>query len=117
VAIAERGHHIRVPVVVGGHSLGHAEYAGLRFLAPGRVSNLSQPFVLTNTGTENCVLQGYPTRLQGWQDGRWQQMNFTQGTYFIQEDPSPGPVELAPAAQAELIIGTEDACRTRQPSN
>jgi hypothetical protein len=72
--------------------------------------NLSQPFVLTNTGTENCVLQGYPTQLQGWQNGRWQQLKFTEGTFFIQEDSSPSPVELAPGAQAELIIGTGDTC-------
>ena len=72
--------------------------------------NLSQPFVLTNTGTGSCVLQGYPIRMQGWQNGRWQQLKFTEGTFFIQEDPSPSPVELAPGAQAELIIGTEDAC-------
>ncbi|HEY5455316.1 MAG TPA: hypothetical protein VIJ96_07590 [Acidothermaceae bacterium] len=72
--------------------------------------NLSQPFVLTNTGTDNCMLQGYPSRLQGWQGGRWQELNFTKGTFFIQEDPAPSPVELAPGAQAELIIGTDDAC-------
>jgi hypothetical protein len=72
--------------------------------------NLSQPFVLTNTGAGDCALQGYPTRLRGWQNGRWQQLNFAEGTFFIQEDPSPSPVELAPGAQAELIIGTDDAC-------
>ena len=72
--------------------------------------NLSQPFVLTNTGAGNCVLQGYPSRLQGWQDGRWQDLRFTQGTYFLEEDPTPSPVELAPGGQAELILGTEDAC-------
>jgi len=72
--------------------------------------NLSQPFVLTNTGTESCVLQGYPTRLQGWQSGRWQELNFTEGTFFIQEDPSPSSVELAPGAQAELIVSTGDTC-------
>ena len=72
--------------------------------------NLSQPFVLTNTGTESCVLQGYPIRLQGLHDGRWQQLNFTEGTFFIEEDASPSPVQLAPGAQAELIIGTADAC-------
>jgi hypothetical protein len=72
--------------------------------------NLSQPFVLTNTGAEDCVLQGYPTRLQGWQDGRWQQLTFTKGTFFIEEEPSPSPVQLAPGGQAELIIGTDDAC-------
>jgi hypothetical protein len=73
-------------------------------------SNMSQPFVLTNIGTESCVLLGYPTRLQGWQDGRWQQLNFTKGTFFIEEDPSPRPVQLAAGAHAELIIGTDDAC-------
>ena len=72
--------------------------------------NLSHPFVLTNTGTETCVLQGYPTRVEGWQDGRWQQLNFTKGTFFIQEDPTPSPAELAPGGHAELIIGTSDHC-------
>ncbi len=72
--------------------------------------NLSQPFVLTNTGSSNCILQGYPVRLQGWQGDRWQQLNFTKGTFFIQEDPSPSPVQLTPGAQAELIIGTGDTC-------
>ena len=72
--------------------------------------NVSQPFVLTNTGNASCVLQGYPTRLQGWQDGRWNQLTFTQGTFFLQEDPSPRPIELGPGARAELIVGTDDAC-------
>ena len=72
--------------------------------------NVSLPFSLTNAGTETCVLQGYPSRLLGWQRGRWHQLNFTQGTYFIEEDPAPSPVQIAPGAQAELIIGTEDAC-------
>ena len=66
--------------------------------------------MLTNTGTEDCVLQGYPSRLQGWQNGRWHQLSFTRGTFFIQEDPVPSAVQLAPGAQAELILGTEDAC-------
>ncbi len=73
-------------------------------------NNVSQPFSLTNTGSAGCVLQGYPSRVQGWQDGRWQDLRFTQGTAFIQEDPSPSPVDLAPGGQAELILGTEDAC-------
>jgi hypothetical protein len=81
-----------------------AEFVG------GATNNVSQPFVLTNTGNAGCVLQGYPSRLQGWQDGRWLQLTFTRGTFFIQEDATPSPVELAPGAQAELIIGTEDAC-------
>ena len=81
--------------------------AGFGGAAAGNVSN---PFVLTNTGSAGCVLQGYPSRLQGWQDGRWQDLRFTQGTFFIEEDPSPSPVDLAPGGQAELILGTEDAC-------
>jgi hypothetical protein len=72
--------------------------------------NVSEPFVLTNAGTQNCVLQGYPSGLQGWQNGRWHQLTFTKGTFFIQEDAVPSAVELAPGAQAELILGTEDAC-------
>jgi len=72
--------------------------------------NVSQPFVLTNTGSASCMLQGYPSRLQGWREGRWQDLTFTQGTYFIEEDPTPSSVELAPGGQAELILGTDDAC-------
>jgi Protein of unknown function (DUF4232) len=79
--------------------------------------NVSNPFVLTNTGRNTCVLQGYPSRVQGWQDGRWQDLRFSQGTFFIDEDPSPSPVELAPGGQAELIFGTEDACNGANINN
>jgi hypothetical protein len=73
-------------------------------------NNISQPFVLTNAGTGDCSLQGYPSLVQGWQGGRWRQLIFTDDTFFIEEDPSPSPVELSPGAQAELIVGTDDAC-------
>jgi Protein of unknown function (DUF4232) len=73
-------------------------------------NNISQPFVLTNAGTGDCSLQGYPSLVQGWQGGRWHQLTFTEGTFFIEEDPSPSPAELSPGAQAELIVGTDDAC-------
>jgi Protein of unknown function (DUF4232) len=83
-------------------------------VAPGfagaATGNISQPFVLTNAGTSDCSLQGYPSLLQGWQGGRWHQLTFTKGTFFIEEDPSPAPVDLPPGAQAELIVGTTDAC-------
>jgi hypothetical protein len=73
-------------------------------------NNISQPFELTNAGTGDCSLQGYPSLLQGWQGGRWHPLTFTRGTAFIDEDPSPAAVDLPPGAQAELIIGTTDAC-------
>ena len=73
-------------------------------------NNVSQPFVFTNTGSGDCVLQGYPSLLQGWQGGRWHQLTFTEGTFFIDENPSPSPVDLPPGTQAELIVGTDDAC-------
>ncbi len=72
--------------------------------------NISQPFVLTNAGSGNCSLEGYPSMLQGWQGGRWHQLPFTQGTYFIDETPSPAPVDLSPGGQAELILGTTSTC-------
>jgi Protein of unknown function (DUF4232)/Phage related protein len=76
----------------------------------GAAGNISQPFVLTNAGIGACSLQGYPSLLQGWQGGRWHQLTFTKGTFFIDEDATPTPVDLPPGGQAELIVGTTDAC-------
>jgi hypothetical protein len=97
-----------IPVIVEPcHASDLSAAAGLGGAATG---HLSQPFVLTNTSAQSCVLQGYPTRVQGWQGFFWQPLAFTEGTFFIQEDRTPSPVELAPGGQAELIIGTDDAC-------
>jgi hypothetical protein len=71
---------------------------------------LAQPFDITNIGKGGCALQGYPTALEALQASAWHRLKFYEGTFFYVEQPTPPPVELAPGAAAELIIGTGDAC-------
>jgi len=70
----------------------------------GAAGTIANDFVLTNTGTEPCTLDGYPT-LQLVANGQNLTTNQTNGVNRIASlSTTPALVTLAPGGQASIVL-------------